>query len=155
MSFLDKFRGNKAKAKAKLPQGAKVVRRRKRWGGSDVGYYHNASYYLLDGTYMEPTDYLGTVEFLPTDEARSELEYEGYDASTYTAPSNSDYITGYGGHGETGGGKSTYGGYDYGSSASSDTGSSYGGSSSSYDGGSSSSSSSDSGSSSSSSGGGD
>lgn len=166
MALRDLFGGRRRDKRSTLPRGAKVARRRRQHGsGSDVGYWQANQFYLLDGTLTDSYEYVGGPgDTLRTPEARIELEREGYDADSYTAPaststSSDSYV------GNTGSGKSDYSydggstgyyggsssgsdsGYSSGSSygsPSSDSGSSYGGSSSSssYDSGSSSSSSS-------------
>lgn len=149
MALRDFFGGRRRQNTPTLPRGAKVVRRRRQHGpGSDVGYWQANQFYLLDGTLTDSYEYVGGPgDTLRTPEARIELEREGYDADSYTAPastSSDSYV------GNTGSGKSDYSydggstGYYGGSSSGSDSSSSYGGSSSSssYDSGSSSSSSS-------------
>jgi hypothetical protein len=125
MGFLDKFRGN-SNTPATLPRGARVTRRtRRRGNSSDVGYWHNNSFYLLDGTLVDSADYLsGPGEVLSTREARSELADSGYNADSYTTPSTPSYETS--GYSSQSAGTATYG-----SESSSGHGSgSYGGSSS-------------------------
>lgn len=165
MALRDFFSGRRRQTPT-LPRNAKLARRRRHNGGSDVGYWSGSQFFLLDGTLTDRYEYFsGTGDVLSTQVAQVELERAGYDhdANYYTAPSDTSSSN-------DGDWKSYDGGWptrdtstDYSSpapSSSSDSGSSYGGSSyggsssdsgSSYGGGSSSSSSSDSGSSSSSS----
>ncbi len=147
MSFLDRLRGNKPAAR--LPRKAKVAQRRRRNGtGSDIGYWHANTFYLLDGSATDTYDYVGGQgELLDTREARVELAQAGYeDSSNYTSPTaspsySSDSPPPFPGGTSTG---SSYSSNDsYSSGGSSDSGySSGGGSSSGYNSGGSSSSSS-------------
>jgi hypothetical protein len=87
MGFMDKLGRNKKKAT--LPRNARVVRRQRRHGGSDTGYYDGGTFFLLDGSTPDSYDYIGGDTFLSTNDARNELADCGYDANDYSAPSDS------------------------------------------------------------------
>lgn len=135
MAFRDFF--SRGERKQTLPRGAKLVRRRRRNGGSDVGYWTTQNtWILLDGTTYDSYAYLDSVgEPLSTSVGRVDLERAGYEHDSYTAPVGTP-STSYGSESGYDSGRSSY---DSGSSSSSyDGGSSYSsGGSSSYDGGSS------------------
>lgn len=151
MAFRDFF--SRGERKQTLPRGAKLVRRRRRNGGSDVGYWTTQNtWILLDGTTYDSYAYLdSTGEPLSTSVARVELERNGYEHDSYTAPvgtpstsysydSDSSHDSGRSSYDSSGSGGSTgYSSYDSGSSGGSsyDSGSSYSSGGSSYDSGSS------------------
>ena len=149
MALRDFFNGSRSQSLT-LPRNAKVARRRRRNGGTDVGYWSGSQFFLLDGTVTDGYEYVGgTGHVLSTQVAQVELERAGYehDANYYTAPSDTSsaspsYSTpdSYSPSGSSSLYASGSGSSSSGSSYDSSSGSS---SSSSYDSGSSSSSSSD------------
>jgi hypothetical protein len=147
VSFTDKLPWNKNGKKKTLPRGAKLVRRERRSGGSDVGYYDGDSFTPIDDSTSYGNNYVDSGSPLSPSDALDQLADSGYDTSSYGASSGSDDATSsYGGgasadFGSSGSsygsdtGSSSYSSYDSGSSSCSPSDSS---SSSSYDSGSSS-----------------
>jgi len=77
--------------KAKLPTRARVAKRERRGGGTDTGYYLDGSFYLLDGTLANSSDYTTNYEYVPESQVASTLSDAGYDVSS---ASTSGYASG-------------------------------------------------------------
>ena len=93
MSLKDRF---SRKKKAAVPRGANVVQRKRRDGrGTDPGYWDGGSFFLLDGSVPDTSDYLsGWGDPVTSGEVASVLENNGYDASSYDSGSGSSYDSG-------------------------------------------------------------